>query len=147
MIAVFKQIPSPLQKQALIRLGLGAVFFILLIALLFTVRDISLWLPSAGAALFFAASTISLFRRAVLGEYVVVSGVCQSVGLTAFRQRSKYMILQTGEHTVRAALHGRLRKVPAGTAVDFYIAKNTPIYLKDNMQVLYNYLAIDIKEQ
>lgn len=143
MRTTFKRIPAPLQKQILIRLGFGALFFVLLIALLFTASDVFIWLPGAGACVFFFAAALALFRRAVLGDYVVVSGVCKSVGLTTVRRRVKFIVLQTDKYTVKVSLHSRIRKIPVGTAIDLYVAKNTPIYEKDNMQMLYQYLAMD----
>jgi hypothetical protein len=146
MRTAFKQIPGPLQTQIIIRLGLGALFFVLLIALQFMARDVTLWLPCAVAAVFFAASAFSLFRRAVSGEYVVVTGACSGVGLTVARRRAKHIILQTGEHTLQVTLKNRTRKISAGAVVNLYLAKNTPIYDKDGVQVLYTYLAMELKQ-
>jgi hypothetical protein len=146
MRTAFRQIPEPLQRQIIIRLGFGALFLILLIALLFTAPDVTLWFPCAGAAVFFTAAAFALFRRAALGGYVVVTGVCESVVLTAARRRAKHITLQTGEHTLQVALRNRTRKIPAGAAVDLYLAKNTPIYEKDGVQMLYTYLAMELKK-
>jgi len=145
MMTAFRQIPDPLQKQTLIRFGLGVVFILLMSILHFISRDIFIWLPCAGAAIFFIASAFALFRRAVLGEYVVVSGVCQHVELTAVKRRAKFIILKTDEHNVQVTLHSRARKISVGTVVDLYLAKSTPIYVRDNVQILNNYLAIDIR--
>jgi len=81
----------------------------------------------------------------VLGEYVVVSGECAEIGLTAVKRRAKFLILQTDVCKLKVMLRGRLRKIPVGTAVVLYIAKNTPIYEQNGLQMLYTYMAIDVK--
>ena len=146
MRAVFRQIPDPLQKQILIRLGFGILFFILLIALLFTANDAFIWLPCAGICVYFSAAAVALFRRAALGDYIVISGVCQSLGLTAVRRRVKSIVLRTDEHTVQVMLHNRTRKIPVGTEIELYVTKNTPIYEKDGVQRLSTYLALDVRK-
>lgn len=145
MLQEFKRLPEPLQKQTLIRLGIGALFLILLTALIITARDIYLWLPCAGSALFFAVAAFLLFRKAVLGEYVVVSGVCSDIGLTTVKRRAKYLILQTDECSVKVMLRSRMRKIPVGASVRLYVAKNTPVYEQNGSQIMYTYMAIDVK--
>ena len=145
MKAAFENIPAPLQKQTLIRLSFGVLFLLLLFVLLFVARDLYILLPCAGASIFFTVSALMLFRRAILGEYITVSGICKSVGVTPVKRRAKYLILQTGEHTIQVSLRSRLRTFSAGAAVDLYVAQDTPIYEKDGIQILYSYLAINIK--
>lgn len=145
MLQEFKRMPEPLQKQTLLRLGIGVLFLVLLIALVITAGDIYLWLPCAGAAVFSTAAAFLLFRRVVLGEYVVVSGECAEMGLTAVKRRTKYLILQTEDCKLKVMLRGRLRKVPDGSAVSLYIAKTTPIYEQNGLQMLYTYMAIVVK--
>jgi hypothetical protein len=145
MMSVFKRIPAPLQRQTLTRLGFGAAFFVLTVILAFTVNDIYAWLPCAGATVFSAVTAVSLFRRAALGEYVAISGICLETGLSAVRRRARYILLQTEKHTVRATLHGNTKKIPTGSQICLYLAKNTPIYEKDGVKLLYIYLALEIK--
>lgn len=140
----FKRIPDPLQRQIFVRLGLGALFLILLIAVATTALDIYLWLPCAGMAIFFTMSAFALFRRAVLDDYVIVTGKCASVEFTAVRKRAKSLLLRTDECSLQVALRGRMRKIPAGVKVRLYIAKNTPVYEHNGNQMLYTYLAMEI---
>jgi len=146
MLSAFKQLPGPLQKQVLIRLGLGALFFVLMLALLIPARDILIWLPCAGAAVFFAAAAFLLFRRAVLGDYVIVSGECREVIVTAVKRRVKQIILRADGQDLQVTVRGRLRKITAGATVDLYLAANAPVFEKGNTLILYNYLALDIKQ-
>jgi hypothetical protein len=145
MMTVFKQIPAPLQRQTLIRLGFGAIFLALTGVLAFTVDDMYAWLPCAGVAVFSVVTAISLFRLAALGEYVAISGVCLETGSGSVKRRAKYILLRTGKYTVRVMLHGNVKPIPAGNRLCLYLAKNTAIYEKDGMKLLYTYLALEIK--
>jgi hypothetical protein len=143
MRAAFREIPAPLQRQTLIRLGLGAAFLVLLPALIIMAQDAHIWLPCAGAAMFFASSAFAVFRRAVLGEYVVVEGECAEVGQGAFKRREKHMLLLTGGKAVRVALRGGFGKIRPKASIRLYVSKNTPVYEKDGVQILHGYLAIE----
>jgi len=145
MVSTFKRIPAPLRKQTLISMGFSLLFILLLIIMLFIARDLYLLLPCAGAAVFFAAATNSLFRRAILGDYLIISGECQSITFTAVKRRVKYITLQAGDQIIQVMLHSRLMAITEGTAVDLYVTADAPVYENGGVQILYNYLAIDIK--
>jgi len=145
MLQEFRRLPEPLQKQVLTRLGLGAVFFLIMLALLIAVRDAYLWLPCAGAAASFAAAAFLLLRSAALGEYVVVSGGCAEVRHTAIKRRVKYFILRTDSGDLKVIPRGSARKVRRGAAVRLYVSKNTPVYEENGTQILYTYMALEIE--
>jgi hypothetical protein len=136
--------PAPLQRQTLIRLGFGVLFLALSAVLIPGADDIRPVLPCVGAALFFAASAFGLFRKAVSGEYVIIGGICQGVIPTTAKKRIKYMLLKTDTLTIRVAVRGRHGKIAEGMSIDLYTAKSTPVYEKDDIGILYDYLAIDI---
>jgi hypothetical protein len=140
----FRRIPEPLQRQTLLRLGLGAAFLALLIALLAVARDIYLWLPCAGIVIFHAVSASLLFHTAVTGGYVAVTGKCSEAGLTTIRRRSKFIILQTEAGAVRVMLRNKLRRISPGTEVTLYIAKKSQVYKQNGEKILYNYLALEL---
>ena len=144
MFTVFKQVPAPLQKQTLIRLGLGGVFLFLFMVLLFMRVNVFIWSPCAASVLLCAAAAFRMFRLAVLGEYVAVSGVCADVCLSAVKRRIKYILVKTEEYVVKVTLNGRIRNISVGSAVDLYLAKDTPIYEQNSQHVLYTYLAVEI---
>ena len=144
MLQVFKIMPGALQKQLLIRLGLGALFAVILIALFTTTCDPFLWLPCAGAAVFFALSAFLLLRRVVLGEYIVVDGKCAEVRTTALKRRVKFIVLQTDAGSLKVTLHGQRRKIAIGASIRLYIAKNSLIYEQNSSQALYSYIALEI---
>ena len=144
MINGFRQMPELLQKQVIIRLAFGTVSIVLFAALLIYTGDIFLTLPFLGMAAFFLAAAFALFRRVVLGEYVVVSGKCTGACITMLKRRTRHFVLQTDACSLKVVLRGRLRKIPPGTEVKLYIAKNASIYDQSGMQVLYSYLAIEV---
>ena len=144
MFQGFKRLPEPLQKLIFARLGFSLLFVILLITVMTTELDIYLWLPCAGMALFFAVTAFTLFRRAVLGDYIVVDGVCTDIEFTTVKKRAKSLLLKTEECTLRVMLHGRARKYTVGSAVRIYIAKNTPLYQQNGIQMLYTYITLEI---
>ena len=146
MITAFQQIPAPLKKQTLIRLGFAVLFLVLMIPLLFFARDIYIMLPCVGALVFFTASAFVLFRKSVLRDYVIINGVCQSIENTPVRRRARYIILRSGEQTLKVALRNRVKGASIGADVDLYAANEAPIYEKDGVQILYSYLAIDFKQ-
>ena len=147
MVSMFKLVPEPLRKQILIKSGYSLLSLILLIAMLFITRDLYVLLPCAGITIFFTAATLIFFRRSALGEYMVIRGECQDVGFTATKRRIKYITLQTGDQTLRVMLHGRLKTVSNDAAIDLYVTEDTPVYENNGVQILYQYMAIDIKQR
>lgn len=145
MLQDFKRIPVPLQKQTLIRAGIGISLLILSAVLIAVTRDIYLWLPCAAASVFSAVSAFLLYYRSVTGGYVVISGKCSEVGLTAVRRHTKYFILQTEACAVKVMLRNRLRKLTAGAAVKLYVAENTTLYEQNGTQMLYIYMALEVE--
>jgi len=143
MLTVFKQIPEPLQKQTLIRLGLGGVLFLLFAVLLLMGVDVYIWLPCTAAAVFFASAAFALFRLVVLGEYVAISGVCTDVCIGAVKRRLKYILIKTDVHMVKVTIHGRNKNIRVGSTVILYVAKNAAVYEQGGQHVLYTYLALE----
>jgi len=144
---VFKQIPDPLQRQILHKLTCGAVALFISIVFLFSVPDMLSIISCVAIMLFFVISSLFLFRRAVIGDYVVINGECQSVARTLTRRRIKKIILRTDDNQVfQVMIKQRLKKVRDGSRVTLYVAGNMPVYEKDNAHFLYSYLAIELTE-
>jgi hypothetical protein len=81
----------------------------------------------------------------VLGEYLILSGVCCGVGFTQAKRRAKYIIMQTDGHVFQVMLHNRYKNISEGVEIVLFVSEDTPIYEMDSVQILYAYLAIDIK--
>lgn len=142
----FKQIPEPLQKQILYRLGGGAAILPVSIALLFYAMDIFTVLSCAAVMLFCVVSSFLLFRRAVMGDYVVISGDCLSVALTAVRKRTKMITFHTEDgHTLQVMIKQRLKRIRTGSRITLYVAAECSVYEKGDAHLLHSYLAIDTK--
>ena len=144
MLQTFKEISAPLQKQIIYRLAFFIVSFILFVTLLF-MNDFYLVLPFAAITVFILVSAFFLFKTAALNEYVVISGECYDIVLTAVRRRTKTLFLRTESGNIQIAA-SRIRKIPVGAKIDVYVSKKTPVYERDGMNVLYTNLAIDVKQ-
>ena len=146
MFKAFKQIPAPLQRQILNRLGYGAVIlFVAIILFLYTMDLISI-LACVFIMIFFAASSFSLFRRAVICDYVVISGECLGVTLTAIKKQTKAIIFRNDDNRIiKVMIKQRLKKITVGTKIMLYIATNMPVYENGGIYLLNSYLAFDTR--
>ena len=148
MFKAFKQIPLPLQRQILYRLGYGTAIFFVTIALLFYTMELFSVLACVFIMIFFAASSFSLFRRSVAGNYAVIRGECIGIALTAVRRRTKTVTLRTEDNRIlKVMIKHRLKKIQAGSKVTLYAAANTPVYENSGVHLLYSYLAIEVKSR
>ena len=148
MIKAFKQIPEALQKQILYRLGYGAVILLVMIILFFYTMDLLSILACVFIMMFFFASSFLLFRRAVIGDYVTISGECLGVTQTAIKKQTKMIILRTEDNrTLKIMMKQKLKKFSVGSKIRLYVATNVPIYEKEGAHLLYSYLALDTKSE
>ena len=146
MMKVFKQLPEPLQRQILYKLGYGLTLLFVTIVLFFYTMELFSVLACVIIMVFCVISAFALFRRAVVGDYVAIRGECLGVTLTAVRKRTKTVILRTDDNrTLKIMIKHRLKKINAGSAITVYAASNVPIYENNGAHLLYSYLALDIK--
>ena len=146
MIKAFKQIPEPLQRQILYRLVYGIAILFLTTALIFCTMELFSVLTCAAIMIFFISSSFLLFRKAVIGDYVVICGECLGVTQTAVRRKTKMITLRTEDNRIlKIVIKQRLKKIRAGSKVTIYIAANTPVYESGGSNLLYSYLAVDMK--
>jgi hypothetical protein len=146
MRKAFKQIPEPLQRQILCRLLSGFAVLVVTTAFVLSSLDILSALTCAAIMVFCAISAFLLFRRAVAGDYVVISGDCIGVALTAFRKRTKMITLRTeDDRPLQVIIRQRNKKISVGSRVTLYIAANMLIYEKGGGHILHSYLAIEAK--
>lgn len=145
MLKAFRQIPGPLQKQILHRIGYGIAALLLTIILFFYTMDFFSVLACIIIVIFFAANSFSLFRRAVIVDYVVISGECLAVTVTPLKRMIKTIIFRTEDgHRINVTIRQKLKKMKAGTKIIFYVAMNMPVYEKDGTHILHSYLAMDV---
>jgi hypothetical protein len=90
-------------------------------------------------------SAVLLFVRAVCGDYVIISGECLSVTLTAIRKRTKMIALRTEDnHTIQVMVKQRLKKIRTGSTITLYVAVNLPVYEKRDAHLIHSYLAMEV---
>jgi len=143
MIKTFKQIPEPLQRQVLYKVGYGAVILLVTVILLFCTMEWFSVVACFVATIFCFISAFTLFRRSVIGDYVVISGECIGANITAVRKRTKMIVLRTEDNQIlKVMMTNRLKKINVGSKIILYIASNMPVYEKDGAILLYSYLAI-----
>ena len=148
MIKAFKQIPEALQKQILYRFGYGTVILIVTIILLFYTMELFSILACVFIMMFFFANSFLLFRRAVIGDYVIIRGECLGITQSVMKRRTKMIIIHTENNcTLKVMIKQRLKNFKVGSKIIFYVASNVPIYEKEGVHLLYSYLAFDIKEK
>ena len=146
MIKAFKQIPAPLQRQILNRLGYGAAILFVAIILFIYTRDLVSILACIFIIIFFAVSSFSLFRKAIIEDYVVISGECLGVTLTAIKKQTKAIIFRTDDNRIiKVMIKQRLKKITVGTKIMLYVAKNMPVYENGGVHLLNSYLVLDTK--
>ena len=138
----FKQIPSPLQKQILIRLagsGLGIVMLILILAYR---GSWQLMLPGIAIFLAFTLSAWLLFRKCVQGAYAVIRGQCTEIERTGIRKRIKAVYIQADDRCIRIVTQlQKIRKLSVGDKLIIYLAEITPVYDHDGCLVIFQIIA------
>jgi hypothetical protein len=144
MVNDYNKLPEPLKKLLLIRVAFAALSLILGVCLIITTRDPYVYMPGIGVFVFFVFAVLSLFRRAVSGRYVVVSGECIDVVRSTVRKQMKSIIISSGESEICVVLRNRSRNILPGAHIDVYLSDKTPVYEKDGVKTVYSYLAINV---
>ena len=148
MFKTFTQIPEPLQKQILYRIGYGIVFLLITIASIFYKMELFSILSCIIIIFFCFVSSISLLRKAIIGNYVVICGDCISVNLTTLKRHTKTIILRMEDNrTLKVMIKHRLKKINTGSKIMLYISSDMPIYEDSGGYLLQSYLAIKIKDK
>ena len=138
----FLQIPRPLQKQILLRL-LGAILgLFLLILFLIVYKDWRFWTPCVILTVMCLASAGTLFFRCVLGNYVVVEGICMDIDKSLIRRRVKAIYIRNDQFSIKIVNAKRIRNLSIGDTVTVYVADNSAVYDVDGVKVICYYLAM-----
>lgn len=142
LIAYIKQLPEALRMQLLMRLGSGATSLLLFIAVWVLSGEFAFALPCLILSVFLLINSWSLFRNIIIGDYLSVSGLCEEVERTVLRRRIKSITVRLGDKLVVIPIKRRVKKLLIGTAVTLYISEKTPVYEKDGLCHIYEYLAV-----
>ena len=145
MIKMMKDLPEPLQRQVLFRLGYSILALLMCAIVFLWTRDVYSVLACIGLFAFFLISAFLLLYQCNAGKYIVLSGICAEVILTTVRKRTKAIHLKTEEHTIWVSVRHRLRKIPIGTKIDLYIAPATTVEECNGVHRIYNYITLEMK--
>ena len=147
MKEAFKQIPKPLQKQILYRLGMGVIALIMSVTFVISKIDLLSVLACFSIVTACFVSSGSLFRRAILGEYLIILGMCQAVKFTSVRKRTKMITLQTDDgQMLQVFVRQHLKKIVTGSIIMLYVAPNMHVYDKD-IYFIHSFLALEIRNK
>ena len=145
MLNEFRNIPVPLQKKILVQLGAGFILLILSAFIILVFRDAEAVLPCLTAFIFFIISAWRTLLTAALGEYVIISGECEQIEKTAFRNHIKAITILSDGKKIRVILKQRLHKFTKGMKIDFYVYQDTTVYENGNGYLLRNYITLASK--
>ena len=138
----FLTIPKPLQKQVLLRLAGSILGLILFILVLIFYKDWRFWFPCVILSVTCLASAGTLFFRCVLGNYVVVEGICTDIDKSLIRKRVKAIYIRNDQFSIKIVNAKRIRNLSIGDTVTVYVADNSAVYDVDGTKVICYYLAM-----
>lgn len=137
----WKTLPSALQHQMLIQMGLALLCLILAIgALAFVSFTVSV--PFLFGASVLTISAVRLYRTGMRGQYLILRGTILKVERTSLRQRPKSMLLEINGKALLVMLRNRNATVREGDTVTLYIADTAPLYEWQGVHRLHAYLAM-----
>lgn len=135
------QIPMPLQVQILVRLALAVCALIAGNVLLFFFTVI-VATPFFLLGLLTAISGGLLYRVAVRGHYLQLTGTVLHVEHTPVLRRPKAILMEAEGTALRVMLRNRHKAPAKGSQITFYVQDSTPIYEWRGMHLLGSYLAV-----
>ena len=135
-------IPTPLQAQILLQSALAALSLAAGITLLAIFRPV-VALPFFFLAVLAAVNAIRVYRAAVSGQYVTVTGTILKVERTAFLRRAKAFVMEADGKAVRVMLRSRRNQLKEAEAVTVYIHDSTPIHEWKGLHLLGAYIALE----
>lgn len=142
MKKLLKIIPEPLQKEILLRL-IGCILgAFLLFVFGIAYKDWRFWLPCGILSVMCLVSAGTLFFRCVLGNYVVVEGICTDIDKSLLRKRIKAVYIRNDQFSIKIVNAKRIRNLSIGDTVTVYVADNSAVYDVDGTKVICYYLAM-----
>ena len=146
MKKIFQSLPSPVQKQVILRLGGGLLFMILFIIMLIMSRDFTMSLPALVVDIFLFTNVGVILYTFLKGKYISVEGTCLRLDTTEIRKRAKALYIAVDEGVVKIQLKQKIPKTEIGNMIIVYLSEKAPVYEKDDMLILNNYYAIEIRK-
>ena len=147
MINQFKDIPAALQKQIILRLGLGMLALFLFAIISIYYRSLYLSLPCfLLSAVLFSYGGI-LFYNCIKQSYLILQGVCVDVFTTRVRRRIKSITLMIGEKNLKLPIQKRVQTIKEGDTVTVYLSEKTPVYEDGGSYIVYSCYALEVRKE
>ena len=136
----FKELPAPLQKQIVQRMGLGLAMLALFGVIWAATGTLGLAIPGLAMAGCLLGSRGLLFYRCMQREYICLTGAVKEVSTSGLRRKPKFLLIDTEQGLIKISA-GR-RPFPTGSTVALYLAVNTPVYEEDGAYHIFTYIAL-----
>ncbi|MCI9224140.1 MAG: hypothetical protein HFE91_01575 [Acutalibacter sp.] len=136
----FKELPSPLQKQSLQRIGLGVAMLALFGVIWAATGTLGLAIPGLALTGYLLGSGGLLIHRCVRGEYLCMTGTVKEVSTSGLLKKPKYLLIDTEQGLIQVPVYRK--PLPTGSTVALYLAASTPVYEEDGLFKIYSYLAL-----
>lgn len=142
-----KELPEALQRQVVIRLGLGTGFLLLCLVICLCFRDLYLSLPCILLAAFLIVNGSWLFYNGVTGRYVRIQGICKEIETTGIRKRIRYIYILLEQSVIKIPVRQRMRKLVVGDAIIIYLSDKEPVYEQDDGYLVCGYFALERRKE
>lgn len=139
----FLTIPSPLQKQILLRLGGGGVGLIMLVLVLAYGGGWRFAIPCIALVAVCLCTAASFYDRCIQEKYVIVEGICSEIDRAPLSRRIKTIYLRNEQHNVKLIGIRKIKNLVNGDTIRVYVADNAAVYEIDGNKVICNYLAVE----
>lgn len=141
----FLRIPSPLQRQILLRCIGGILGLIMTLLLLIYDRDWRLLLPCILLTLFCLGSAASLYDLCAQQKYIEITGCCTDIEKAGLRRWIKAIYIRHQEHSIKIMCAHKVKDITVGDEITVYLTDRTAIYEVNEWIILCNYLALTKK--
>lgn len=143
----FKHLLDALQKQVVLRLAIGAVFFVLFLIVQFCMGDIYFSFPCVVFGGVMIVNGGLLFYNSTKGNFISVRGVCRQIETTGIRKRVRNLYIDTEPYILKLTVRQRIRNLDKGDTIIVYLSEKTPVYEQDNGYMICSYYALEIRKE
>lgn len=143
----FKRLPEALQKQVVLRLAIGAGFFILFLIVQLCMGDIYFSLPCVIFGGVMIVNGGLLLYNSTKGNFISVRGVCRQIETMGIRKRVRNIYIDTEPYILKLPVRQRIRNLDKGDTIIVYLSEKTPVYEQDNGYMICSYYALEIRKE
>lgn len=147
MINQFKDIPAALQKQIIIRFGLGMLALILFVIVSICYCNLYFSMPCFLLSAVMFAYGGMLFYNCIKQRYLILQGVCVDVLATRVRRRVKSVTLMIDEKNLKLPIQKRVQPIKEGDTVTVYLSEKTPVYEDGGGYIVYSCYALELRKE